>query len=93
MAVVTLPTVAVDATAGGIEIASAGESDQSGVSFTLYNNGPNTAYIGGSSLTALKGIPLPAAGRLNWVLDGGETLKAICAAAETAVIRVVKQSA
>lgn len=91
MAVTSLATVAVS-NSPIVAIVGDGAGDQSGASFTIYNNGPNTVYVGGSDVTSATGIPVPSTGRLNWALEAGETLYGVCASAETAVVRIAKQS-
>lgn len=55
---------------------------------TIYNAGPNTVYIGGVGVTSTTGFPVALGGSFDLVAHPSRTW-AICATAESAVIRGV----
>lgn len=54
----------------------------------IYNNGPDTAYVGGPGVTTLKGIPIAAGG--TFVVPGKTALYGIRDAAEAASLRLLE---
>lgn len=48
---------------------------------TVYNNGPNTIYIGDSTVTTTTGLPIPAGSQLSADYGGRSALYAIAATA------------
>lgn len=62
-------------------------------SLQLYNNGAGTIYIGGSTVTAANGIPVPS-GSYSDIIDAGVhmTLYAISAAGQNNDVRVLEVS-
>lgn len=63
-----------------------------GLGVLIKNEGPNTVYIGGSGVTSAAGFPLLITETLEvGSLVGGDKVYGICAAAETASLRVLRE--
>ncbi len=70
------PVLAWDATTGRREIA-------------IYNDGPGTVYVGGSSVTSSNGLPVGAGGYLTQNPGEGEDIYAITSSGQSATVRVL----
>lgn len=84
--------VAVATTPARIDVA---ESDNAGGhSVLLWNDGPDTVYVGPATVTSSTGVPVPAASWSPGVeLSRGEVLYGICATSKSASLRVLETGA
>jgi hypothetical protein len=59
---------------------------------SIRNNGPNTVYIGGPTVTSAAGYPLASGEDGSFVVGAAEVLHGVCASGETAALRVLQVS-
>ena len=59
----------------------------------VVNLGPNTVYLGDENVTDSNGYPLALDDKVELTLDEDEEVYAVCAAAESADVRVLESSA
>lgn len=83
---IALPAVAVLTTATVLDASSPPAMFGNGC--TVYNDGPNTCYLGGEDVTSTTGFPIASGGSFDLVALPSRTW-AICAPATTATLRVV----
>jgi hypothetical protein len=66
-----------------------GRNEDGRVTYEVYNSGPNTCYLGGSGVTTSSGVPLPSGSSRSLSVRHFAKLYAICAANNTADVRVL----
>jgi hypothetical protein len=69
--------------------APTGRGEDGRISYEIYNNGPNTCYLGASDVTTSTGIPLPAGSSRSISIRHYGKVYAICATSNTADVRVL----
>lgn len=78
--------VAVSTTAVALNTAGT-----AGINLRIVNVGAtNEVYLGSSSVTSSNGVPVAANGVYECSLDAGDVLYAICAAAESTTVAVLR---
>jgi hypothetical protein len=82
--VTAVSTTAVAITLADTDITSKGWA-------TISNTGTNTCFIGGATVTVATGFPLATGAKIDLIeLKNNETLYAICASAQSAVVNALQ---
>lgn len=79
----------ITATAAAAAIITGSEFEES---VTIKNTGPNDTYLGGSDVTTANGYELPNGEKLTVTMNRTEKMYAVCAAAETANLEILRIS-